>query len=414
MRGGSWFLRVTTLVAALAATAVFAQEGLRDRNRDIEESRAVAADLSNANFHNGPFYILSSFELSDIGYNQAFFVPTAEQTSGVSFNIRAPQKLYFVPQKKVVFSVDATPSYAIVSHGNNQLGYYLRTDARLLLNHLFLDGYVGRFNELRANIGDINRLVTQRQTDFGVIADLKYSSRTTIRGNAGFSQVNFPSSRLQPDPTLFPLERLARDQHDYRVALQHKTFPLTSLVVSAERSDYNFKTARSSDSRRSYAAAGFSYDDGRHSLSAEAGPARLEFNDPAQRDFRGVLGSARTTTHLTSIVSFSASVTRDLDFSLFRNNNYYVADRFASELNWTATRRLSLHLLGNYGRDRYDVLVEGIRRRDTLAYVAVGWLYGLKHISGGFDIGYFERKSNSPLVEVDSGIRGTLRLSLRP
>src|SRR5213075_1303085 len=203
VRGGSWFLRVTALLAALSATAVFAQEGLRDRNRDIEESRAVAADLSNANYHSGPLYILSSIELSDIGYNQSFFVPTADQTSGVSFNIRAPQKLYFVPQKKVVFSIDATPSYAIVTHGNNQLGYYLRTDARLLLNHLFLYGYIGKFDELRANTGDINRLVTQRQTDYGVVADLKYSSRTSMRGDAVFSQINFPSSRLQPDPTLF-------------------------------------------------------------------------------------------------------------------------------------------------------------------------------------------------------------------
>jgi hypothetical protein len=235
-----------------------------------------------------------------------------------------------------------------------------------------------------------------------------------MRGDAVFSQINFPSSRLQPDPILFPVERLARDQHDYRVSLQHKTFPLTSLLLSAERSDYNFKQARTSDSRRSYAAAGFSYEDGRHSLSAEAGPARLEFNDPTQHEFRGVLGSLRTAHRLTSVLSFNASYARDIDFSLFRKNPYYVTDRLASELTWSTTRRLTLHLLGNYGRDRYDVLVDGFRRRDTLEYVAVGWLYNLKHISGGFDIGYFQRKSNSPLAEEDSGIRGTLRLSLRP
>jgi hypothetical protein len=198
------------------------------------------------------------------------------------------------------------------------------------------------------------------------------------------------------------------------VSLLHKTFPLTSLTLAAERSDYNFAKAKSSDSRRSYAAAGFIYDNGRHTLSAEAGPARLEFQNPLQHDFRGVLGSIHTTHRLSNLVSLNASLTRDVDFSLFPNNPYYVADLFASELSWSATKKLTLHLLGNYGRDRYDVLLNNLRRRDTLEYVAVGWLYNFRHVSGGFDVGYFQRKSNSALADQDSGIRGTLRLSLRP
>jgi len=414
VRGGSWFLRVTALAAVLTATSAFAQEGLRDRNRDFDEARAIANDLSNASLHNGPFYLLSSIDLSDIGYNQSFFVPTADQSTGFSVNVRAPQKLYFVPQKKVIFSVDATPSYAIVSHGTgkNQLGYFLRTDARLLLNHLFLDGYVGKSDQLRAQVGDINRLATARETNYGVISELKYSSRTSVKANAVFRQIAYPASRLQPVDV--PIERLARDEHNYRVSLLHKTFPLTSLMLSAERSDYNFATAKSSDSRRSYASAGFSYDDGRHTLSAEAGPARLEFRNPGQHDFRGVLGGIHTTHNVTNLVSLNASLTRDLDFSLFPNNPYYIGDRLASELSWSATKKLTLHLLGNYGRDRYDVLFNGLRRHDTLEYVAVGWLYTLRHVAGGFDIGYFQRKSNSSLADQDSGIRGTLRLSLRP
>lgn len=398
----------------LCATSVFAQEGLRDRNRDFDEAREIANDLSRASLHNGSFYLLSSIDLSDIGYNQSFFVPTADQSSGFTFHVRAPQKLYFVPRKKVIFSVDATPSYAVVSRGagKNQLGYFLRTDARLLLNHLFLDGYVSKSDQLRAQVGDINRLATARETEYGIVSELKYSSRTSVKADAAFRQITYPSSRLQP--VAIPIERLARDQHDYRVSLLHKTFPLTSLKLSAELSDYRFVTARTSDSRRSYASAGFAYDDGRHVLSAEAGPARLEFRNTAQHDYRGILGSMRTSTRFTPNVALEATLVRDLDFSLFPNNPYYVTDRLASELSWNATRKLTLHLIGNYGRDRYDVLVNGFRRRDTLGYIAVGWLYNLKHISGGFDIGYFQRKSNSDLADQDSGIRGTLRLSLRP
>jgi hypothetical protein len=402
------------VLVALSATSVLAQEGLRDRDRDINQARAISNDLGNANFHDGPFYFISSIDLSDIGYNQSFFVPTADQSGGFSFNIRAPQKLYFVPQKKVVFSVDATPSYAIVSRGTgkNQLGYFLRTDARLLLNHLFLDGYMGRSDELRAHVGDINRLATERATTYGISSELKYSSRTSVKADATFQQVAYPTSRLQPVGV--PIERLARDEHNYRVSLLHKTFPLTSLMIAAERSDYSFATARTSDSRRSYAGAGFAYEDGKHALSVEAGPGRLEFKDATQRDFRGILGSVNTTNRLSSVLSLHVAAARDVSFSLFPNNPYYVADQVASELSWSATRKLSLRLIGNYGRDRYPIIFDGVMRRDTLEYIAVGWLYSLRHISGGFDIGYFQRKSNSSLADQDSGIRGTLRLSLRP
>jgi hypothetical protein len=391
------------VLVALSATSVLAQEGLRDRDRDINQARAVSNDLSNANIHDGPFYFISSIDLSDIGYNQSFFVPTADQSRGFSFNVRAPQKLYFVPRKKVVFSVDATPSYAIVSRGTgkNQLGYFL-----------FLDGYIGRADELRAHVGDINRLATERATTYGINSELKYSSRTSVKADATFQQVSYPKSRLQPVGV--PIERLARDEHNYRVSLLHKTFPLTSLMVAAERSDYNFASARTSDSRRSYAGAGFSYDDGLHALAVEAGPGRLEFKDATQHDFSGVLGSINSTHRLSSVMNLHLSAARDVDFSLFPNNPYYVADQVASELTWSATRKLSLRLIGNYGRDRYPVIFEGVMRRDTLEYIAIGWIYNLRHISGGFDIGYFSRKSNSNLADQDSGIRGTLRLSLRP
>jgi hypothetical protein len=414
VRGGSRFRFAAALVVALCATSVFAQEGLRDRNPNIDEARNIANDLSRANFHNGPFYLSSSIELSDVGYNQSFFVPTSDQDHGFTFNVRAPNTFFFVPHKKVIFSVQATPSYAVLSQGNgrNQFGYFLRTDARLLLNHLFLDGYISRFDDLRANVGDINRLVTARQTDFGLRGELKYSSRTSLKGSAEYSKIAYPSSRLQPEA--IPVDLLARDEHNYRVSGVHKTFPLTSLILAAERSDYEFDSARSSDSRRTYFGAGFDYETGRHSVIAEAGPARLVFKDPTQRDYRGILGSVKTSHRFSPLWNLTGSLSRDLNFSIFPNNPYFVTDRLASELSWNTTRKLTLHLLANYGRDRYQREFGGVFRHDTLEYIAVGWLYGTRYIAGGFDIGYFQRKSNSSLADQESGIRGTVRLSLRP
>jgi hypothetical protein len=419
VRGGMRYLLATVVAAACCTTALAQQEGLRDRDPELDQAREVANELSQANLHYGNFYVNSSIELSDVGYTQQFFVPTSDQGHGISFIVRAPQKLYYVPYKKVVLSAQATPSYAFVSRriGSNQFGYNLRGDARLLLNHLFLDGFVTRADELRANVGDINRLLTVRDTGVGVEGEFKYSSRTSARFNANVHNIGFPSGRIQPnlDPLLFaPISQLQRNEHNYRAMLVHRTFPLTSLTLAGEHSDYHFRNTPANNSRRNYVAPGFRWDNGIHTVTAEAGPAKLSFDNPLQHDFSGVVGKLTSTNRFTPRVSLDAAASRDVDFSIFGDNPYYVTDRLGSQLNYSATRKLTLHLIGDLGRNRYDVATNGVRRRDNFGWLAAGWLYNFRRLHFGFDLGYYTRTSNLVLTDEQHGIRGVLLLSVTP
>lgn len=413
MRGGRW-VWLAVAFALVGSPAAYAQEGLRDRDPDIEEARNIAQDLSRANFHHGPFYLLSAFQLSDVGYNQQFFVPTADHSNGFSLSISAPHKMYFVPSKKTVFSADFDPSYAFVSSklGKNQFGYRVRGDARVLLNHIYADVYAESANELRANIGDINRLITVRNVSYGVEGEVKYSSRTSGKFSVGLRTYAFPKDRLQPANV--PLEVLQRTQHDYRAGFVHKTFPLTTLSLNGEHSDYQFDVAKGSNSQRNYVGAGLSYDEGRHQIRLEAGPTQLKFDKPTVRNYRGLSGRLTTSHRIGVNWSGGASLSRDVDFSVYKNNPYYITDRLATSLTTAATRRLQLRVLGDLGRDIYKVPVNGILRRDKLAYGAVGWLYTLRHINGGFDVGYFSRTSTTPDGLPQHGIRVTVRLSVNP
>src|SRR5437870_3280651 len=92
------------------AGGVAAQE-LRDRDRTLAASRQIADDLRRARLHYGPFYLLSSIQLSDIGYDQEYFIPVSDTSSGFRFGVSAPQRLYFTPNRKTYFSVDVTPQW---------------------------------------------------------------------------------------------------------------------------------------------------------------------------------------------------------------------------------------------------------------------------------------------------------------
>lgn len=416
--GASWqrLSAVAGMALLMAAAAVGQQQG-RDRDRTYEASRRIADDLRKARLRYGPFYLLSSIQLADIGYDQQYFLPTTDQSSGFTFGLSAPQRLYYTPHKKTYFSVDVDPrwSYFRSKGATNQFGYRTRADAQFLLNHLYLDAYGSRNNELRADTGELSALVTRRSQEAGVNGEMKYSSRTSMTYSAVVRGLSYPSGRYQPD---LPVNLLDRSEHAYRLALLHKTFPLTSLLLASEYANYSFPNAVFKNSRRRYAGAGFIYDGGRTFGRFESGYMRLDFLRPGEHDFRGVMGNASISHQLSGIWTASVAADRDFAFSIFLGNNYYIANRATVSTEYSLTRRFSLNAGSTFVQDDYDVAtagaIQGIaKRRDKMNFTSIGWTYNWRSFRGGFDVGYLRRSSNFPIAKAN-GIRLVLRLSFTP
>ncbi|HEX2060734.1 MAG TPA: hypothetical protein VHK90_08330, partial [Thermoanaerobaculia bacterium] len=280
----------------------------------------------------------------------------------------------------------------------------------------YLDVYTQRADQLRAHVADINRLATTREDETGVSGEWKYSSRTSGVFAARYRQTSYPLDRYQPelgpDPNFNPIELLDRDERNARASFVHKTLPLTSFFVSGELSDYSFDNASYKDSRRTWISAGALYDTGRTQLRAEAGPMKLDFEDPTQRDFSGIAAALRAD-RANGRWSYHGSVERDLGFSIFADNNYFVSDLVSVGVDYIASRRLTLRGNTAWQRDTYDVPVGGNERRDTTSFTSVGLIYGIRAVRLGGDVGWYERDSTYG-GDIDSGIRYVLHLSFTP
>jgi hypothetical protein len=411
--GGVTRSRAAALVIAALSSAPLLAQPVRDRDPSFLAARQIAADLVRATYHWGPFYLLSRLQLADVGFDQQISIPTEEQVGGFGVGISAPQRLYFVPRKKVVFSLDAVPSYHWFSSSdrNNQLGYSLRGDAHFIFNHLYLNFHAAQADQLQASTVEVNRLVTQRRTQTGASGELKYSTRTSVTFAASFHDARHPASRLQP--TDKDVSRLDRSEERVQAAFIHKTFPLTSLFATTHLHRYDFVSANESDSRRAYLGGGFVFETRGTLIRTELGPAVLDFRTPGREDFRGALGNLQATRRAGNRWQFAALGLRDLEFSITPENSYYVADRGALNVEYGATRRLSLRGGTQAGRDIYPVPVEGIRRRDTFRFTSAGWSYTTRRVRGGFDVGYFDR-SSTVQVDEQNGIRVLVHLSFTP
>jgi len=417
---GNWKFAVAAAVAAVGLTAQ-AQEGLRDRDPVLQAAKKIASDLQAASFHNGDFYLLSHFELADLGYGAQYYSPTGTTNSGFSLEASAPQRLYFVPSRRVVLSIDAVPQIAWIHENgtHTQSGYRFRGDAQFIFNHLYLDFYGMITDELRAHTGELNRVLTIKEHETGISGEIKYTSRTSALFSARYRQADYPLNRLQPSVFESQIPLLDRDEHNYRVSALHKTFPLTSLTLAAEHSDYTFKNASVRDSTRDYAAAGFILDNGTTVVRAEAGPGRLNFKQPGQRDFSGILGSANISHRAGDRWRIGANTQRDLDFSIYPGNSYYLSDRYEVGIDYAATRRLSLRAVSDISIDHYDVRSPVLPvffplRRDRTTWNAIGWGYNMRRLRGGFDVGYYKRTSTTPDVDQSHGIRFVVHLSFTP
>jgi hypothetical protein len=412
--------RALLIISLAISVSAFGQQNqkLRDRDPDLAGSKKIVEEIQQANFHFRSFYLSSRIRLSDLGYSDGGYVPTGDKGGSFSLAVEAPQRLYYRPVQKFILSVEAVPSYSFFGNRDTrQFNYTSRADAHFLFNHLYLDAYVVGIDQLRAHVSDINRLATVREKQGGLAGEIKYSSRTSALFNASYTETSYPRNRYQPvlDTGLeIPVDLLDRVTRSGRVSLTHKTFPKTTLFVAAEGNNYAFRRATFKDSNRIWYGGGVAWNSGRTQVRVEAGPVRLEFDDPSQPDYSGVSG-AFSLSRTNGPWGFTASADRDLGFAITSNNNFYVATTAQAGMTYQATRKLTLRANALRERDEYDQSSPGSAsdRVDNISFYSLGASYGLRRLRFGGDVGWYERDSTiSP--EEDAGIRYLVHLSFTP
>ncbi len=411
-----FFFFLVLLTMTSPASAQTSNE--RNRDRELNAKTRIESDLQSAQFRFGHLYVLSSFNLGDIGIDRDIYLPTEEETNDLAISISAPQKIYYVPHRKFMLSADIEPSYLYFVHDKERrrLNYRYRGDIHFLFNRLYLDFYGATSDELTRNISEFRRLVGQQGDSYGMNTELKISSRTTVEGAADWRRYTFENTNLGElyrDPG-----NLDRDEFHYSATFNHQTFPLTQTGIGAEVTEFDFTDPTQSDARQSMVFLELRQNRSNTTLTFRPGFARLDFDDPALKDYSGALGSLQAQFGRQSRWRWNLGASRELEFSIFGTNRFYSADRFQATTSRKMTRRLELHLIGEKGINRYyadtPTSVSGVQtRKDDLWYGAVGFLFQLGKLQTGLTYGYWRRDSNIEGFD-DHGIRLILHLSFSP
>ena len=387
----------------------------RDRDEELAAKRRIERDLEQAQFRANHLYLISKFELGDIGIGSELYIPADEQLDGVALSFRAPQRLYYIANRRTLFSLDVEPGYVmyIDSDRENQLSWLLRGDVHFLFPSFYVNGFVSVADELLRDNSEFTRLVPRDTTAWGVNTEFKPSSRTQLASSYIVRDIKYDAN----EDFFFDrqLELLERTASQFKLEGRHHTFPITHTLLGVMHTDYDFDKTPTRNASQIYYYVGADREIGDHRFVARVGYSELDYRDSEGQDYSGFLGDAALDMNLSSRNDLAITYRRDLQFSVFANNNHYLADRLFLNDVHKLTDRLSAHLQAQAGLNSYEVPIATpsgpLKREDELYYIGAGPSYQFfDRVTLGFVVGPWERRSNIP-GQSDDGIRWQILLS---
>jgi hypothetical protein len=350
----------------------------------------------------GPLRIDPVFHLSDAGYDSNLYygyagnpVKDYTMTAGPGFSVYLPLK------KKIIFQVDESPQYV----------YYFETKKERTWNNFFMARVHFALNRVFVSIGRGMSDAKQRwNTEIDIRPRLKQASwdasvlwqatkKTSFLVQAGWRKFNYENL----DYGTFNIRD--RLNHEERQISFRPYFQLTyraKFFLEARYAKYDFMQVSSFKNSRSYGLyGGFDFSPlGVVRGRINVGYKVFDSRDAAGEDYKGFVGDSQVSIRLVKFLAVRASYARDIQFSLWYNNTYYLENRVGCGTSLYLIKNIRLDLDYSLGKNRYpETHIYGgessIKRRDDYTVHSVGLYYRLKENIGlGAVASRWQRASN--------------------
>lgn len=303
----------------------------------------------------GPFKVDTVFHLNNAGYDSNIYYGHADNpiddytfTAGTGFNIYLPLK------KKVIFQVYESPRYVYYSETKRERTWnnYFNGQVHFALNRFFIT--VGKgFTQARQRWSTEIDIKLRRKEDSLQGAILWQASKKTS------FYLRYRQAKYEYENLSFGIfnirERLNREESYLNFTTFYRVSFRTMFFLDAEYGLYNFREQASSKDSRSYGIyAGFEFSPtGRIKGRINLGYKNFDALDPGEKDYRGVVGNTRVSVRLLRTLVVRASFERDVEFSLWYNNNYFIENRYGTGGSFYLFKKIRLDYDFYSGRNNY-------------------------------------------------------------
>lgn len=344
--------------------------------RTLPAREQIQRDLQESRFHLGPFRILPRLVIRDSGYDSNIFGSSENPVSDWTADVGLGARAILPAGRKIYFVAEAVPEYI----------WYARYSQRRTFGGLYRGSLLGFFNRMSVEVAgydskfpvilnsETETRVLQNLQDGSVRLEIDVTRTLSVFASGEVEHARFSLGGQQPPQSVsLDVERLDRTDTASRAGIRYKVTPHFNVTLAAEGTRTNFVLDPGARDNKSRAyLLGIHYDRPRFFVNLSGG-----YRKGGLCRCTGLFPSYETATgsYFVSIIpARSLEVQlyghRDVPYSLFQQNPYYVETRNGGGPSVHIGRRVTLRAFGEYGTNAYAVPVEvesrpPVLRRDT-------------------------------------------------
>ena len=359
--------------------------------------------LRETPWHFGPFRIQPQLVISNAGVDSNIFYSPSEPIKDYTVTAGPAATIYLPIHRKFVLSAYGSPQYVWYSKTDRERtwNYYLNAAAQLSLKNVFFS-VEGVYSDARERWNtEIDIRPRRKEEGLGGSMLVVLAHKTSF--SMAYRTVKYDYASVVYEGSFDVRERLNRQESYANFSLYYQASSQRRFFIDLEYGDYRFDFASQAaigDSRSGAAYAGIDLSRlGRRVRGRiRVGYKKFDLRAVDGPDYQGVVGDSQLSIRLAKPFVIRGSFVRDVRFSLWYNNPYYVESRPGAGASVYVFRFLRLDYDYSIGRNRYPLIGGGgpdVKRLDDFSIHSGGVYFRIrKTVALGFIASWWARNSN--------------------
>jgi hypothetical protein len=351
----------------------------------------------------GPFRIQPSLVISNAGVDSNVLYSPNEPIKDFTITAGPAGTVYVPIHRKFVLSAYGSPQYVWYSKTDRERtwNYYFNGAAQLSLKNVFFS-LEGNYSDARERWNtEIDIRPRRKEEGYGGSVLVKAAWKTSF--SLGYRTVKYDYQSVIYGDSFDVRERLNRKESYANFSMFYQASTQRRFFLDFEYGQYEFEfttQAAIGNSRSGAAFAGLEFSPlGRRVRGRiRVGYKKFDIRNPEVPDNGGIVGDSQLSVRLAKPFVIRGSYVRDVRFSLWYDNPYYVESRPGAGVSLYLLRFLRLDYDYSLGRNRYPVVGGGgpdVKRLDEYSIHSAAVYFRIKKsVALGFIASLWARKSN--------------------
>jgi hypothetical protein len=359
--------------------------------------------MADAPWHFGPFKIQPTLVIANAGIDSNIFYSPSEPIKDYTVTAGPAATIYLPIHRRFVLSAYGSPQYVWYSKTEQERtwNYYLNGAAQLSLKNVFFS-LEGTYSDARERWNtEIDIRPRRKEEGLGGSMLVNLAHRTSF--SLAYRTVKYDYASVVYGDSFDVRERLNRRERYGNVSLYYQATTQRRFFLDFEYGEYRFDFASQAaigDARSGAAYAGLELSRlGRRVRGRiRVGYKKFDVRSADGPDHAGIVGDSQLSIRVAKPFVIRGSYVRDVRFSLWYENPYYIESRPGAGVSVYPFRFLRLDYDYSRGRNSYPLIGGGgpeEKRRDDFEIHSGGVYVRIrKTVALGFIASWWERDSN--------------------